>query len=150
MERALNLDALRLALGVGGLLPSAEDLRTQLAQAEISLFLGRGRVDDQLLATGWYLHAVGSARQALELYPVDRQLRASQTAAHIFDLALLASELAPYEQHELVFAGQVSYLRGDLDPNAAALLPAHRDALTPASNAAGARSARGREFAASA
>jgi hypothetical protein len=121
VEGALNVDALRLALGAGGLLPSAEDLRSQLAEAEIALFLGRGQVDDQLLATGWYLHAVGSARRALEIYPVDRQLRANQTAAHIFDLALASSDLREYERHELVFAGQVSYLRGDLDPNAAAL-----------------------------
>jgi hypothetical protein len=101
--------------------PSAEDLQQRLAAAEIALFLRRGAVDDELLATAWYLHAVGSARVALDLYPVDRQLRANQVAAHIFDLALSAEMSSDAEQRETTFAAQVSYLRGDLDPNAVAV-----------------------------
>ncbi len=100
---------------------SAEDLQQRLAAAEIALFLQRGTVDDELLATAWYLHAVGSARVALNLYPVDRQLRANQVAAHIFDLALSAGRPSDVEQRETTFAAQVSYLRGDLDPNSLAL-----------------------------
>ena len=121
MERALNLEDLRLALGDGGMFPSAEDLQHRLAQAEIALFLQRGAIDDELLATAWYLHAVGSARVALALYPVDRQRRANQVAAHIFDLALSAGMASDLERRETTFAAQVSYLRGDLDPNAIAL-----------------------------
>ncbi len=121
MERALNLEDLRLALGDGGMFPSAEELQHRLAQAEIALFLQRGAIDDELLATAWYLHAVGSARVALALYPVDRQRRANQVAAHIFDLALSAGMASELEQRETTFAAQVSYLRGDLDPNAIAL-----------------------------
>ncbi len=121
MERALNLDHLRAALGEGRMFPSAEELQQRLAAAEIALFLQRGTVDDELLATGWYLHAIGSARAALGLYPVDRQLRANQVAAHIFDLALSAGMQSVAEERETTFAAQVSYLRGDLDPNALAL-----------------------------
>jgi DEAD/DEAH box helicase len=121
VERALNLEHLRAALGEGGMFPSAEELQQRLAAAEIALFLQRGSVDDELLATAWYLHAVGSARVALDLYPVDRQLRANQVAAHIFDLALSAGMPSDLEQRETTFAAQVSYLRGDLDPNSLAL-----------------------------
>ena len=121
MERALNLEDLRLALGDGGMFPSTEELQHRLAQAEIALFLQRGAIDDELLATAWYLHAVGSARVALGLYPVDRQRRANQVAAHIFDLALSAGIASELERRETTFAAQVSYLRGDLDPNAIAL-----------------------------
>jgi hypothetical protein len=121
VERALNLDYLRTALGEGGMFPSAEELQQRLADAEIALFLQRGIIDDELLATSWYLHAVGTARVALGLYPVDRQLRANQVAAHIFDLALSAGMPSAVEQREITFAAQVSYLRGDLDPNVLAL-----------------------------
>ena len=103
------------------MLPSPEDLQDRLAAAEIALFLQSGTVDDELLATAWYLHAVGSARVALQLYPTDRQLRANQVAAHIFDLALSAGLPSDVEQRETTFAAQVSYLRGDLDPNSLAL-----------------------------
>jgi hypothetical protein len=61
------------------------------------------------------------SRGALGLYPVDRQLRANQVAAHIFDLALSAGIPSAVEQREITFAAQVSYLRGDLDPNVLAL-----------------------------
>jgi DEAD/DEAH box helicase len=121
VERALNLDYLRAALGEGGMFPSAEDLQQRLATAEIALFLQRGSVDDELLGTAWYLHAVGSARATLGLYPLDRQLRANQVAAHIFDLALSAGLPSEVERREVTFAAQVSYLRGGLDPNALAL-----------------------------
>jgi hypothetical protein len=121
MERALNLERLRLALGEGGMFPSAEDLQERLAEAEIALFVQRGSVDDQLLATAWYLHGVGTARPSLAIYPIERQLRANQVAAHIFDLALAAGIQSEVDQRLITFAAQVSYLRGDLDPNALAL-----------------------------
>jgi hypothetical protein len=121
VERALNLTHLRLALGEGGALPSAEELQVRLAEAEIALFLQRGHVADDLLATAWYLHAVGSSRPALELYTVDRQRRANQVSAHIFDLALSSAAVHPIERREMIFAAQVGSLRGGLDPNSRAL-----------------------------
>jgi hypothetical protein len=121
MERALNLDLLRAALGAGGMFPSPEELQRRLAEAEIALFIRRGTVDDELLATAWYLHGVGAARASLGIYTVERQLRASQVAAHIFDLALSAGIAPELVRREMTFAAQVSYLRGDLDPNALAL-----------------------------
>ena len=101
--------------------PSPEELQRRLAEAEIALFLQRGAVDDELLATAWYLHGVGTARESLQIYPVERQLRANQVAAHIFDLALSAGIASEVVRREMTFAAQVSYLRGDLDPNALAL-----------------------------
>lgn len=121
MERALNLELLRSALGEGGMFPSPEELQRRLAEAEIALFIQRGAVDEDLLATAWYLHGVGAARAALQIYTVERQLRASQVAAHIFDLALSAGIKSEATRREVTFAAQVSYLRGDLDPNAVAL-----------------------------
>ena len=121
MERALNLDLLRAALGEGGMFPSPEEVQRRLAEAEIALFLQRGAIDDELLATAWYLHGVGTARESLQIYPVERQLRANQVAAHIFDLALSAGIESEVVRREMTFAAQVSYLRGDLDPNALAL-----------------------------
>ncbi len=121
MERALNLDLLRAALGEGGMFPSPEELQRRLARAEIALFIQRGAVDEELLGTAWYLHGVGTARASLEIYPVERQLRANQVAAHIFDLALSAGIASEVLRREVTFAAQVSYLRGDLDPNALAL-----------------------------
>ena len=121
MERALNLDLLRAALGEGGMFPSPEELQRRLAEAEIALFLQRGAIDDELLATAWYLHGVGTTRASLQIYPVERQRRANQVAAHIFDLALSAGIESEVVRREMTFAAQVSYLRGDLDPNALAL-----------------------------
>ena len=121
MERALNLNLLRAALGAGGMFPSPEEVQRRLAEAEIALFLQRGAVDDELLATAWYLHGVGTTRASLQIYPAERRLQANQVAAHIFDLALSAGIESEVVQREMTFAAQVSYLRGDLDPNALAL-----------------------------
>lgn len=121
MERALNIDHLRLALGEGGRLPSATELQRRLADAEIELFLSGGEIADDVIATAWYLHAVGTTREALGLYPIERQLRANQVSAHIFDLALAAGQRDEIELREMTFAGQVGYLRGGLDPNSRAL-----------------------------
>jgi hypothetical protein len=121
MERALNLDLLRAALGQGGMFPPPEEVQRRLAEAEIALFLQRGAVDDELLATAWYLHGVGTARESLQIYPVERQLQANRVAAHIFDLTLSVGIASEVVRREMTFAAQVSYLRGDLDPNAIAL-----------------------------
>ena len=66
MERALNLELLSGALGRDhAALPTAEELRRLLAQAELQLFVGRDLDSAELLATGWYLHAVGATRADL-------------------------------------------------------------------------------------
>jgi hypothetical protein len=101
--------------------PPPEELQRRLARAEIALFIQSGTVDDELLGTAWYLHGVGTASESLQIYPVERQLRANQVAAHIFDLALSAGMASEVVRREVTFAAQVSYLRGDLDPNALAL-----------------------------
>ena len=121
MDRALNAEHLEAALGEGihGL-PSARELATLLANAEAALFRGAQDVDDDVLATGWYLHSVGSALPALELYGNERQRAAFQVAGHIFDLALSNETIDEVDRLRLTFAAQVANIRGHLDPNALA------------------------------
>lgn len=121
MERTLDLDTIRQALGSQGRLPTPEELQQALARAEIDLFMDGAEVADDLLASAWFLHSVGTAREALEIYSTGRQRRANQVAAHILDLALQAREWSYVEQLQLTFAAQVSSLRGDVDPNARAI-----------------------------
>ena len=90
MERALNLGLLRTALGEGGMFPAPEEVQRRLAEAEIALFLQRGAVDDELLATAWYLHGVGTTRESLQIYPAERRLQANQVAAGAVPLAAAA------------------------------------------------------------
>ncbi|MCY4559278.1 MAG: DEAD/DEAH box helicase [Chloroflexi bacterium] len=121
MERSLDLDSIRDALGEVATLPTPEELREALAKAEIELLEGGTEISDDLLSAAWYLHSIGSAREALNLYPTDRQRRANQVAAHILDLALQARTWTYIEELQLTFAAQVSSLRGDSPPNATAL-----------------------------
>jgi hypothetical protein len=88
MERALDRDALELALGERDRLPSPGELQRLLAQAEVNLFVDRPRLPEQALAAGWYLHGVASSPAAYERYTAARQRRAFQVSAHILDLAL--------------------------------------------------------------
>jgi hypothetical protein len=124
VDRALNLELLREALGDHERLPSPDELQTLLAQAEVNLFLGSTSDTTSLLNAGWYLHAVGGAASFIEQYPPLRRQRASQVAAHIFDVHLQGHEqsLSDYERLRYIVAAQYGYLTGDLAPNAAALL----------------------------
>jgi hypothetical protein len=142
VDRALNAEHLETALG-GGVrgLPSARELATLLANAEAALFRGAQDVDDDVLATGWYLHSVGSALPALELYGVERQRAAFQVAGHIFDLALSNETVDEVDRLRMTFAAQVANIRGQLDPNALAAyrwrvaaeraVPRFQDSKTP-------------------
>jgi len=142
VDRALNAEHLEAALG-GGVrgLPDARELATLLANAEAALFRGAQEVDDEVLALGWYLHSVGSALPALELYGLERQRAAFQVAGHIFDLALSDEKVDEADRLRLTFAAQVANIRGQLDPNALAAyrwrvtaeraVPRFQDANTP-------------------
>jgi hypothetical protein len=122
MDRALNLGLLAGALDDTLNLPTPTELRSMLANAEVAAFFHQGgRVEDRLLETAWNLHHVGTARPALQLYDPVRQVQANSVAAHIFDLALQYEELTGGERLVLTFAAQVSSIRGDRTPNAAAL-----------------------------
>jgi superfamily II DNA/RNA helicase len=121
MDRALDPALLGGALGAIGNLPTPEELRQMLADAEVSAFFA----DDQnlpasLIEAAWVLHQVGTVRPALQIYEPERQVQANAVAAHIFDLAL-ARGLVPGEELVATFAAQVSCIRGDRTPNATAL-----------------------------
>jgi hypothetical protein len=121
MDRSLNLGLLREALSVHDALPSAEELQRLLAEAEVALFAQQPRVPEDLLATAWYLHGAASSDPQFEIYSVERQRRAFQVSAHVFDLALSERDRPPAEQFRLSFAAQIGYRRGELDPNATAI-----------------------------
>lgn len=121
MDRALSIDTLTAALGQHPRLPSPAQLQQLLANTEISLFTGQAVVEEGLVDTAWYLQAVATARDDLQLYPIERRRLAHQVSAHIFDLTLQSAELDFEERLRYTFAAQIGYLGGDLTPNAAAL-----------------------------
>jgi len=120
LDRALDRDRMRMALGEAGGLPTPEVLIELLADAEVRLFQGPHSVDPRLVDTAWFLHSVGSALGSVNMYGPERQRAAFQVAGHIFDLALADPILDPIERLRFTFAGQVANVRGELNPNAIA------------------------------
>lgn len=121
MERALNRDDLTLALGELPEVPSPRELQRLLADAELSLFAGRPEIPDELVRTGWYLHAVASTGGQRIGWP--RRARAFRISAHILELAG-KSERPATERLDCVFGAELGYRRGGLDPNAMAVFSA--------------------------
>ena len=123
MERALDVAVLSEALGgpAPTNLPTAEELQALMAEAEVRLFINRPEVNEELLTTAWYLHGVASASISLELYSQERQRRAFQVSAHIFDVALADRGRSREERLRLGTAAQIGYLRGELEPNSIAV-----------------------------
>ena len=121
MERALDPELIRIAVGPHDSLPSPEELSRLLAEAELALLIHNPEVPERLEAIGWYLHAIASSKYALREYGVDRQRKAFQVASHIFDLLLQTPSKGVLERLNYCFAGQIACLRGELDPNATAM-----------------------------
>jgi len=121
MERAIDIDLLRMALGQHEILPTPEELSSLLADAELQILLGDFRQEESLRAMGWYLHAIGSSQYALETYGLPRQRSAMQVSAHIFDIALQQSETQDIDRLKYCFASQIAYLRSELTPNSLAI-----------------------------
>jgi len=121
MERALNPELIGIALGSHENLPTPEEVSRLLAEAELALLLHKPEVSEQIEAIGWYLHAVASSKYALRTYGVDRQRKAFQVAAHIFDLLLQIPQIDLIERLNYCFACQIAYLRSELNPNAIAI-----------------------------
>lgn len=136
MDRALDPSLLSGALGDLENLPTPEELRRMLADAEVTAFFQtRGSLSPELVQTAWILHQVGTTSRALGLYGAERQVQANAVAAHIFDLAL-RDPGPPGYRLVLTFAAQVSSIRGDRMPAlACTCLSAERDsAWLPASH----------------
>lgn len=121
MDRALDPQLLGLALGEHVNLPAPEEVSRLLAEAELALLIHKPEISEELIAIGWYLHAIASSKYALRTYGIERQRAAFQVAGHIFDLLLQTSELNRLERLKYCFAAQIAYLRSTLDPNALAL-----------------------------
>ena len=125
MDRALDPELLGQALGQHERLPSPEELSELLAAAELGLLLREPEIPEELILTGWYLHAVASSKYMLRTYGVSRQRAAFGVAGHIFDLLSQRSGLDRIEWLKYCFAAQLAYLRSKLDPNALAIY--HRE-----------------------
>ena len=121
MERALDPELLSIALGEQVNLPSVEEVSELLTAAELALLVHKPEISEELIATGWYLHAIASSKYALRVYGIGRQRAAFQVAGHIFDLLLQTPDLNRLERLKYCFAAQIAYLRSTLDPNAMAL-----------------------------
>lgn len=121
MDGSLDLDVLRNALGPSPRLPSAEDLAAMISNSELQLLGVAGEIPDELVETGWYLHAVASSWNAEDEYPFERRRHAFAVSAHIFDLTLQSREFERDDQLRLMFAAQIGFARSSLDPNAIAV-----------------------------
>jgi hypothetical protein len=121
MDRALDPRLIAIALGDHESLPSPEEVSQLLASAELALLLQSPEVSVQLIALGWYLHAIASSKSALRVYGIERQRAAFSVAGHIFDLLLQMPNLPKVERLTYCFAAQIAYLRSTLDPNAIAV-----------------------------
>jgi hypothetical protein len=127
VERALDLAALTEALGdhrhllLPGLLPTPGELQALMVEMEARLILREPRTPEEVLRAGWYLHAVASSDVTFNAYGAERQRRAFQISAHIFDLALDDRARSRQERLQLAFAAEIGYRRGELDPNATAV-----------------------------
>ncbi|ANS62285.1 hypothetical protein SLINC_0061 [Streptomyces lincolnensis] len=123
MDRTVNRDVLAAALGDyrAGLLPTADELMSLIAGAEIAAVRSKFDISDELLRTAWFLHGITAAAPDTPQYNA-RQLReAFAVSAHIFDLALADERRDIIEQLRLAFAAQIGYRRCEQDPNATAI-----------------------------
>lgn len=121
MERALDPELLRLALGDLPRLPTAEELAAAMADIEVQLILTGGDFDDALLGTAWFLHAVAASPDSGSRYGLERRRAAYQVSGHVFDLRLASGDLSEDEQRRYCFAAQTAFLGSELDPNTLAI-----------------------------
>ncbi len=121
MERDLDPDFLFTALQKHDHLPSVDEVKGLLTDAELALLEKRKNLTDDLILTGWYLFAIASSKSALEKYGYERRKAAYSVAGHIFDLVLQSFSLSKFESLKYCFASEISYLRSGLDPNAIAV-----------------------------
>jgi hypothetical protein len=120
LDRALSAELIRHALGEHVALPDPNELRRLMARAEAALVAGPIEVPPELLASGWYLHAIASVSGDDFVAPVRRR-QAFQVSAHIFDLGLRQESVPDQDRLRMAFAAEAGYLYGELNPNAVAI-----------------------------
>ncbi|MGW4789940.1 DEAD/DEAH box helicase [Streptomyces sp. NPDC004230] len=124
MERTLDPEVLASALGeyrVGGVLPSAQDLLAAITELEIAAFRGEREIEDETLATAWYLHGLAALDPETPGYEAVRVRQAFAASAHLMDLALGDERRPEAERLQIAFAAQAGYRRSEQDPNATAV-----------------------------
>ncbi len=97
------------------------------------MFAGRVEIPDQLVQTGWYLHAIASSGS--DQLDWSRRSRAFRISAHILELASRTPSRPNPERLELAFGAALGYRRGGLDPNASAVYSAALPILETANHA---------------
>ncbi|MEV6105846.1 DEAD/DEAH box helicase [Streptomyces sp. NPDC051940] len=124
MERTLDPEVLASALGehrAGGVLPSAQDLLAAMTELEVAAFRGEREIEDETLATAWYLHGLAALAPETPGYDAVRVRQAFATSAHLMDLALADERRPKAERLQIAFAAQAGYRRSEQDPNATAV-----------------------------
>ncbi|MFE7560190.1 DEAD/DEAH box helicase [Kitasatospora sp. NPDC057500] len=124
MERTLDPEVLASALGEyrpGGVLPSAQDLLRAMTELEIAAFRGEREIEDETLATAWYLHGLAALDPDTPGYDAERVRRAFAASAHLMDLAVGDRRRPVAERLQIAFAAQAGYRRCEQDPNATAV-----------------------------
>ncbi len=127
MDRALRRDQLSLALGELPEIPSPQELQRLLADAELSLFAGRAEIPDELIRTGWYLHAIASTSANRIDWP--RRASAFRISAHILEIAA-TTERPVAERLDCVLGSELGYRRPTLAVEAAIYLLSFRTSQT--------------------
>ncbi|MCX4529209.1 DEAD/DEAH box helicase [Streptomyces sp. NBC_01551] len=124
MERTLDPEVLASALGeyrVGGVLPRADDLLAAMTELEVAAFRGEREIEDETLATAWFLHGLAALDPDTPGYDAVRVRQAFATSAHLMDLALGDERRPAVERLQIAFAAQAGYRRSEQDPNATAV-----------------------------
>lgn len=132
MDRSLDPELLRSALGGSRGLPSVEELSSLVARLEIAIFAGWAPEKSQeLLSVAWYLHGIAASEDALDVYGPQRQKRAFQVSAHFFDLQIAAAGPDEPLRRRYLFACQIGYVRSGVTPNARAVFDREWHASSP-------------------
>jgi len=105
----------------GGVLPSAQDLLEAMTELEIAAFRGEREIEDDTLATAWYLHGLAALAPETPGYDAARVRQAFATSAHLMDLALGDERRPEAERLQIAFAAQAGYRQSEQDPNATAV-----------------------------
>lgn len=132
MERSVNAERLRGMLGGRERELTPEAFADLIRQVETQL-LQVGDLDravevqvERLENMGWYLFGLATHPRPAERYLAGMRREAFQVVSHVFDLTLkfLKRKRGIHWQEDaaLIFALQVACLRGDIHPNAVAVL----------------------------
>ncbi|MFJ1793108.1 DEAD/DEAH box helicase [Kitasatospora griseola] len=92
-----------------------------MTELEVAAFRGEREINDETLATAWYLHGLAAIDPETLGYDRVRIRQTFAVSAHLMDLALGDERRPDLERLQIAFAAQASYRRCEQDPNATAV-----------------------------